>query len=54
MCSSGDDDAEGTGIAGAFDLDNFEAGLLSSAFLVGLLASAMVFAHLSKTYNPFR
>ncbi|KAJ4963667.1 hypothetical protein NE237_023606 [Protea cynaroides] len=44
----------GSGIQGDFDLTNFEDGLLSSAFMVGLLIASPVFASLAKSYNPFR
>ncbi|GMI86541.1 hypothetical protein like AT2G22730 [Hibiscus trionum] len=43
-----------TGIQGDFDLTNFQDGLLSSAFMVGLLVSSPVFAFLAKSHNPFR
>ncbi|PPD81219.1 hypothetical protein GOBAR_DD21851 [Gossypium barbadense] len=44
----------GSGIQGDFDLTNFQDGLLSSAFMVGLLVSSPVFASLAKSHNPFR
>ncbi|KAG0605674.1 hypothetical protein M758_9G078900 [Ceratodon purpureus] len=44
----------GSGIQGEFGLTYFQDGILSSAFMVGLLAASPVFAHLSKTLNPFR
>ncbi|KAI3845360.1 hypothetical protein MKW92_036636 [Papaver armeniacum] len=44
----------GTGIQGAFDLNNFEDGVLSSAFMVGLLVASPIFASLAKSHNPFR
>ncbi|KAI4367163.1 hypothetical protein MLD38_022931 [Melastoma candidum] len=44
----------GSGIQGDFNLDNFEDGLLSSAFMVGLLISSPIFASLAKSINPFR
>lgn len=44
----------GNGIQGDFNLNNFEDGVLSSAFMVGLLVSSPIFASLSKSFNPFR
>ncbi|KAI4375578.1 hypothetical protein MLD38_013432 [Melastoma candidum] len=44
----------GSGIQGDFDLDNFEDGILSSAFMVGLLVSSPIFALLAKSINPFK
>ncbi|WJX26416.1 hypothetical protein P8452_15340 [Trifolium repens] len=43
-----------TGIQGDFNLNNFEDGILSSAFLVGLLVACPIFASLAKSVNPFR
>ncbi|KAK2393308.1 Major facilitator superfamily protein [Trifolium repens] len=43
-----------TGIQGDFNLNNFEDGILSSAFLVGLLVACLIFASLAKSVNPFR
>ncbi|XP_022972410.1 probable sphingolipid transporter spinster homolog 2 [Cucurbita maxima] len=48
MCTSG------SGIQGQFKLTNFEDGILSSAFMVGLLLACPIFASLSKRINPFR
>ncbi|EPS70104.1 major facilitator protein, partial [Genlisea aurea] len=42
------------GIQGDFNLSNFEDGVISSAFLVGLLVSSPIFASLAKGVNPFR
>ncbi|PKA53911.1 putative sphingolipid transporter spinster like 3 [Apostasia shenzhenica] len=42
VCSSG------SGIQGDFDLSNFEDGVLSSAFMVGLLVASPIFASLAK------
>ncbi|KAM7470563.1 hypothetical protein LguiA_008746 [Lonicera macranthoides] len=39
---------------GDFNLSNFEDGVLSSAFMVGLLVSSPIFASLAKSVNPFR
>ncbi|CAK9309117.1 unnamed protein product [Citrullus colocynthis] len=44
----------GTGIQGQFNLSNFEDGVLSSAFMVGLLVACPIFASLAKRANPFR
>ncbi|KAM7264451.1 hypothetical protein ACFE04_002134 [Oxalis oulophora] len=44
----------GTGIQGAFNLNNFQDGVLSSAFMVGLLISSPIFATLANSLNPFR
>ncbi|MBA0717444.1 hypothetical protein Golax_005267, partial [Gossypium laxum] len=38
----------GSGIQGEFDLTNFQDGLLSSAFMVGLLVASPIFASLTK------
>ncbi|KAF3786821.1 putative sphingolipid transporter spinster-like protein 2 [Nymphaea thermarum] len=40
---------KGTGIQGAFNLNYFEDGVLSSAFMVGLLVASPIFASLAKT-----
>ncbi|CAN1342837.1 Probable sphingolipid transporter spinster homolog 3 [Linum perenne] len=48
ICSSA------TGIQGDFKLNNFQDGVLSSAFMVGLLLASPVFASLAKSVNPFR
>lgn len=44
----------GSGIQGDFNLNNFQDGVLSSAFMVGLLVASPIFASLSKSHNPFR
>ncbi|CAL0314143.1 unnamed protein product [Lupinus luteus] len=44
----------GTGIQGDFHLSNFQDGVLSSAFMVGLLIASPIFASLAKSHNPFR
>jgi hypothetical protein len=44
----------GTGIQGEFNLTNFEDGLLSSAFMVGLLVASPIFAGLSKRFNFYQ
>ncbi|XP_073220393.1 probable sphingolipid transporter spinster homolog 2 isoform X2 [Cicer arietinum] len=43
-----------TGIQGDFNLNNFQDGVLSSAFMVGLLIASPIFASLAKSHNPFR
>lgn len=48
ICSSG------TGIQGDFNLNNFKDGVISSAFMVGLLVASPIFASLAKSVNPFR
>ncbi|GAV77640.1 MFS_1 domain-containing protein [Cephalotus follicularis] len=44
----------GSGIQGDFNMNNFEDGVLSSAFMVGLLIASPIFASLAKSHNPFR
>ncbi|OAY63541.1 putative sphingolipid transporter spinster [Ananas comosus] len=44
----------GSGIQGDFNLNYFEDGVLSSAFMVGLLVASPIFASLAKSHNPFR
>ncbi|XP_047337496.1 probable sphingolipid transporter spinster homolog 2 [Impatiens glandulifera] len=44
----------GSGIQGDFKLNNFQDGVLSSAFMVGLLLASPIFASLAKSVNPFR
>ncbi|KAH9712516.1 putative sphingolipid transporter spinster [Citrus sinensis] len=39
---------------GDFKLNNFQDGVLSSAFMVGLLVASPIFASLAKSHNPFR
>lgn len=53
-CDSLEGCYRGTGIQGDFGLSNFEDGVLSSAFMVGLLLASPIFAHLAKTHNPFK
>ncbi|RHN71740.1 putative major facilitator superfamily [Medicago truncatula] len=43
-----------TGIQGDFKLNNFEDGVLSSDFMVGLLMASPIFASLAKSVNPFK
>nr|GEU67869.1 probable sphingolipid transporter spinster homolog 2 isoform X2 [Tanacetum cinerariifolium] len=40
--------SDGSGIQGDFDLSNFKDGVLSSAFMVGLLIASPIFASLAK------
>ncbi|XVE67376.1 hypothetical protein DITRI_Ditri08aG0155300 [Diplodiscus trichospermus] len=53
-CTSSGTCTSGSGIQGEFNLNNFEDGLLSSAFMVGLLVASPIFASLAKSINPFR
>ncbi|GMN34138.1 hypothetical protein TIFTF001_004531 [Ficus carica] len=53
-CSESGICTPGTGIQGDFNLNNFQDGILSSAFMVGLLVSSPIFASLAKSHNPFR
>ncbi|KAJ8764747.1 hypothetical protein K2173_009141 [Erythroxylum novogranatense] len=53
-CSKDGKCTGGSGIQGAFNLNNFEDGVLSSAFMVGLLVACPIFASLAKSFNPFR
>ncbi|KAK9287521.1 hypothetical protein L1049_015942 [Liquidambar formosana] len=53
-CTESGTCTSGRGIQGDFDLSNFEDGVLSSAFMVGLLIASPVFASLAKSFNPFR
>ncbi|KAE8795037.1 Protein spinster-1-like protein [Hordeum vulgare] len=51
---SGGTCSSGSGIQGDFSLTNFQDGVLSSAFMVGLLVASPIFASLAKIHNPFR
>lgn len=51
---SGGTCTSGSGIQGDFNLNNFEDGVLSSAFMVGLVVASPIFASLAKIHNPFR
>lgn len=53
-CSGNGTCRSGSGIQGDFDLNNFKDGVLSSAFMVGLLVASPIFASLAKSHNPFR
>ncbi|KAJ3680376.1 hypothetical protein LUZ60_016654 [Juncus effusus] len=53
-CDSSGKCTSGSGIQGDFNLNNFEDGVLSSAFMVGLLIASPIFASLAKLHNPFR
>ncbi|XP_059313844.1 probable sphingolipid transporter spinster homolog 2 [Lycium ferocissimum] len=46
--------SSGSGIQGEFNLNNFEDGVISSAFMVGLLIASPIFASFAKSVNPFR
>ncbi|WOK98884.1 putative sphingolipid transporter [Canna indica] len=53
-CTDSGTCTSGTGIQGDFNLSYFEDGVLSSAFMVGLLVASPIFASLAKSHNPFR
>ncbi|XP_022942046.1 probable sphingolipid transporter spinster homolog 2 [Cucurbita moschata] len=53
-CTASGTCTSGTGIQGEFSLSNFEDGVLSSSFMVGLLVSCPIFATLAERINPFR
>ncbi|KAJ7968356.1 Major facilitator superfamily protein [Quillaja saponaria] len=53
-CTKSGTCTSGTGIQGDFNLSNFEDGIISSAFMVGLLVASPIFAGLAKSVNPFR
>ncbi|PSS26165.1 Sphingolipid transporter spinster like [Actinidia chinensis var. chinensis] len=53
-CTKSGTCTSGKGIQGDFNLNNFEDGVLSSAFMVGLLVASPIFASLAKSVNPFR
>nr|XP_009400301.1 PREDICTED: probable sphingolipid transporter spinster homolog 2 [Musa acuminata subsp. malaccensis] len=53
-CTDSGTCTSGTGIQGDFNLNYFEDGVLSSAFMVGLLVASPIFASLAKSHNPFR
>ncbi|PSS29240.1 Sphingolipid transporter spinster like [Actinidia chinensis var. chinensis] len=53
-CTKGGTCTSGSGIQGDFNLNNLEDGVLSSAFMVGLLVASPIFASLAKSVNPFR
>ncbi|KAJ8529959.1 hypothetical protein K7X08_036794 [Anisodus acutangulus] len=46
--------SSGSGIQGEFNLNNFQDGIISSAFMVGLLVASPIFASFAKSVNPFR
>ncbi|KAM7460235.1 hypothetical protein LguiA_027276 [Lonicera macranthoides] len=46
--------SSGSGLQGDFNINNFEDGVISSAFMVGLLVASPIFATLAKSVNPFR
>ncbi|CAI0556380.1 unnamed protein product [Linum tenue] len=52
-CTANGTCTAGTGIQGEFNLSNFEDGVLSSAFVVGLLIGCPIFASLSKRLIGF-
>ncbi|KAI5661277.1 hypothetical protein M9H77_20600 [Catharanthus roseus] len=53
-CTKSGTCSAGSGIQGDFNLNNFEDGIISSAFMVGLLIASPIFASLAKSVNPFR
>ncbi|MCL7044217.1 hypothetical protein MKW94_014467 [Papaver nudicaule] len=53
-CTEGGICTGGNGIQGDFNLNYFQDGVLSSAFMVGLLLASPIFASLAKSHNPFR
>ncbi|XP_042061543.1 probable sphingolipid transporter spinster homolog 2 [Salvia splendens] len=53
-CSESGVCTPGSGIQGEFDMTNFEDGVISSAFMVGLLVASPIFASTAKSVNPFR
>ncbi|CAK9156643.1 unnamed protein product [Ilex paraguariensis] len=53
-CTQSGTCSSGSGIQGDFNLSNFEDGVISSAFMVGLLVASPIFASLAKSINPFR
>ncbi|KAL2513513.1 putative sphingolipid transporter spinster-like protein 2 [Forsythia ovata] len=53
-CSKNGQCSPGSGIQGDFNLNNFEDGVVSSAFMVGLLVASPIFASLTNRVNPFR
>nr|XP_043622080.1 probable sphingolipid transporter spinster homolog 2 isoform X2 [Erigeron canadensis] len=54
ICTQSGVCSDGSGIQGDFDLTNFKDGVISSAFMVGLLVASPIFASLAKSINPFR
>ncbi|XP_051146789.1 probable sphingolipid transporter spinster homolog 2 [Andrographis paniculata] len=54
VCSKNGTCSPGSGIQGNFNLTNFEDGVVSSAFMVGLLVASPIFASAAKSFNPFR
>ncbi|KAK1405034.1 hypothetical protein POM88_004639 [Heracleum sosnowskyi] len=54
ICEKGGTCSSGSGIQGDFNLNNFEDGVISSAFMVGLLLASPIFASLAHMVNPFR
>nr|XP_043620565.1 probable sphingolipid transporter spinster homolog 2 isoform X2 [Erigeron canadensis] len=54
VCNKSGVCSQGSGIQGDFNLSNFKDGVISSAFMVGLLVASPIFASLAKSINPFR
>ncbi|XP_060216611.1 probable sphingolipid transporter spinster homolog 2 isoform X3 [Lycium barbarum] len=53
-CTKSGTCSSASGIQGDFNLSNFQDGVISSAFMVGLLLASPIFASLAKSVNPFR
>eukprot|EP00210_Caulerpa_lentillifera_P003148 g3008.t1 len=49
-----EEDPDGSGFQGEFDLTNFADGLLSSLFMVGILIGSPLFSQAIYYFNPFR
>ncbi|EYU18370.1 hypothetical protein MIMGU_mgv1a006479mg [Erythranthe guttata] len=54
VCQTNGTCSSGSGIQGEFNMSNFEDGVISSAFMVGLLVACPIFASSAKSVNPFR
>ncbi|KAF3669842.1 putative sphingolipid transporter spinster -like protein 3 [Capsicum annuum] len=53
-CTQNGTCSSGSGIQGEFSLSNFQDGVISFAFMVGLLVASPIFASFAKRVNPFR
>nr|XP_043628326.1 probable sphingolipid transporter spinster homolog 2 [Erigeron canadensis] len=54
ICTESGVCSDGSGIQGDLNLNNFRDGVISSAFMVGLLVACPIFASLAKSIDPFR
>nr|XP_043628330.1 probable sphingolipid transporter spinster homolog 2 [Erigeron canadensis] len=54
ICTESGVCSDGSGIQGDLNLNNFRDGVISSAFMVGLLVASPIFASLAKSIDPFR